>query len=69
MASPICLTDVQLTSIMTAARQLRPRDRSKLLQLIADELRNLTDVGDGQVNTAIRTALAAMQGKRLRWSG
>jgi type VI protein secretion system component VasK len=62
---PVRLTDAQMAAVMEAAKQLRPRDRSKLSQLIADELRGLADVGDGQVNAAIRSAMIAEAGARL----
>jgi hypothetical protein len=42
---------------------------SKMLQLIAEELRGLADVGNGQVNTAVRSAMTAMQAARRAWVG
>ena len=51
---PIALTDAQLTAIFAAARPLAVRDRDPFLQAVAAQLNGRRDVGDSDVNRAIR---------------
>jgi hypothetical protein len=68
MSSPIALTDLQLVTVIDAARHLRLRDRGAFLERIAEHLRGVVaDPGDGDVDRAIRAAAAEMKGARLSY--
>lgn len=54
---PLRLTDAEMTTIITAARQLPGASRASFLQRIARELHERADPGDGDVDRALRTAL------------
>jgi hypothetical protein len=65
--TPLRLTGEQLRTVMDAARHLRPSDRGRFLEHIAERLRALADPGDGDVNTAVRAAMALMGAERSQW--
>jgi hypothetical protein len=52
---PLKLSDEQLTAIMRGAAPLAPNRRSVFLREVADALATAGEIGDGTVNTAIRT--------------
>jgi hypothetical protein len=56
-----------MARVMDAARHLRPRDRGRFLQAVALELRGRADIGDGDVNAALRSALTRFEQERLTW--
>jgi hypothetical protein len=51
---PIALSDAQLDAIFAAARPLAVRDRDGFLQAVAEQLHGRRDLGDGDVDRAIR---------------
>jgi hypothetical protein len=65
--APLRLTDEQLRMVADAARHLRSSDRGRFLEHIAERLRALAEPGDGDVNTAVRAAMALMEAERARW--
>jgi hypothetical protein len=64
---PLRLTESQMARIADASCNLRPRDRGRFLEIIADRLGALTDPGDGDVNSVIRAAMALIEAQRARW--
>jgi hypothetical protein len=50
MSSPIRLTDDQLTELMRLAQPLQPQCRDIFLRILAHELRDRVDVGDGELH-------------------
>jgi hypothetical protein len=62
MSKPIALTDAQLTELMRLARPLQPGSRDVFLRLIAHELRDHDDIGDGLL---FRTARDLIKMHRL----
>ena len=67
MRAPLRLTDAQMATVTAAARQLPMASRSGFLQQVAQELRDHADPGDGDVDRALRAALAAWADQRHRW--
>jgi hypothetical protein len=67
MRAPLRLTDAQMTAVTTAARQLPWASRSSFLQRVAWELREHADPGDGDVDRALRAALAEWADQQHRW--
>jgi hypothetical protein len=51
---PIKLTDTQLNAVFAAARPLALCDRGGFLQAVAEQLHGRRDLGDGDVDRAIR---------------
>jgi hypothetical protein len=54
------LSDDQLEAVMAAARELPSRSRSAFLQAVAGNLQGRSNIGDEDVNRAVRHALLAM---------
>jgi hypothetical protein len=55
VSKPLALTDEQMSAVMNAAAPLRPLDRGRFLQALADALRNEPQpLGDDTVAKAIR---------------
>jgi hypothetical protein len=52
---PLALTDSEMTAVMSAARQLAPRERDGFLRRIAEIISMLPERGDGAVARAIRS--------------
>jgi hypothetical protein len=67
MRAPLRLTDAQMTTVTTAARQLPWAARSSFLQRVAQELHDHADPGDGDVDRALRVALAVWADQQHRW--
>jgi hypothetical protein len=59
------LTGPQLISVLAAAQTLNPRVRERFLESIARTLADRDEPGDGDVDRAIRAALAALHAQRL----
>jgi hypothetical protein len=57
-SSPLALSDSELTAVMSAARQLAPRERDRFLRRIAEIVSMLPERGDGAVARAIRSVWA-----------
>ena len=51
---------------MDAARHLRPQDRAAFLEIVAGHLRHWIEVGDGDIDRAVRSALSAFDPERRR---
>jgi hypothetical protein len=51
---PISLSDEQLDAVMRACAPLQPHERSELLAKLADHLRAVPDVGDGELFRLLR---------------
>jgi hypothetical protein len=51
---PVRLTDQQFADIMRAAQPLQAADREAFLRAVADRLRDVADLGDGQVARVCR---------------
>jgi hypothetical protein len=49
MPKPVSLSDEQLTAVMRACEPLQPSERSELLTRLADRLRAMPEVGDGEL--------------------
>jgi hypothetical protein len=62
MPTPLALTDAQLAALMRLAQPLQPRDRDAFLRILAYELRDRHDVGDGELH---RVASAIIRSHRL----
>jgi hypothetical protein len=57
MATPLALTDAQLTTIMGLARPLSPSQRTTFLEVLADKLRGRGELGDGELHLICRQLL------------
>lgn len=55
-SKPIPLSDAQFGAVMTAAAPLPRQDVERYLQLVAEQLRARTIIGDGDVHRAIAVA-------------
>jgi hypothetical protein len=51
---PIRLTDAQLTEIFRLTKPLQPACRDEFLQILAHELRDRSEVGDGELYRTAR---------------
>jgi hypothetical protein len=60
--SPIALTDSQLTALMAAAAPLQPGDRGVFLEALAVALRDVPEIGDGELH---RVAAETIKAYRL----
>jgi hypothetical protein len=60
--APLGLTDDQLGAIMRLATPLQPQCRDAFLRILAHELRDKRDVGDGELH---RIAAEVIRGYRL----
>jgi hypothetical protein len=63
-AVPLKLSDHQICQLQDACRQIRYDQRHAFLQLVAVHLAGAADVGDGQLNQAIRATLAELRPAR-----
>jgi hypothetical protein len=62
MPTPLRLSDNQLDALMRLAKPLQPQDRDALLRILAYELRDQRDIGDGAL---YRLASAVIKAHRL----
>ncbi len=67
VCAPLRLTDAQMATVTAAARQLPWASRSDFLQRVAQELHDRADPGDGDVDRALRAALAVWADQQHRW--
>jgi hypothetical protein len=44
---PLCLSDEQITTVMSLARPLSPDQRSRFLEMLAAKLNGQREIGDG----------------------
>jgi hypothetical protein len=54
MPKPVSLSDEQLAAVMRTCAPLQPSERSELLTRLADRLRAVPEVGDGQLFRLLR---------------
>jgi hypothetical protein len=62
MPTPLRLCDAQLDALMMLAKPLQPRCRDAFLRILAHELRDKRDVGDGELH---RIASEVIRANRL----
>ena len=60
-SKPIALTDEQLTELMRLAQPLQPQCRDAFLRILAHELRDRVDVGDGELHRIAREVIKSYQ--------
>ena len=58
---PLSFANSQLRTVCAATRQLRYEDRRRYLLLIADELDQCAEVGDGSVSRAVAHAIRTIR--------
>ena len=62
MSQPLALTDNQLDTVLRLAKPLHPACRDAFLRILAHELRDRRDVGDGELH---RIASETIKANRL----
>ncbi|MGA7455639.1 MAG: hypothetical protein WBW73_31865 [Rhodoplanes sp.] len=55
---PLSLSDAQLATVMRLSEPLAPTCRDTLLRILAHELRDRHDVGDGELHRIVRTIIS-----------
>jgi hypothetical protein len=53
-SKPVSLSDEQLSAVMRACEPLQPTERIELLTRLADRLRTVPEVGDGELFRLLR---------------
>jgi hypothetical protein len=56
--TPLSLTDMQLTTLMTIADQLYQIDRDPFLRAVADRFAGKSEVGEGEFSRGLRTIVS-----------
>ena len=62
---PLCLSDAQITTVMSLARPLQPAQRTAFLEMLAAKLNGQRELGDGAISRA--TARAILAADRRGW--
>jgi hypothetical protein len=56
-----------MSAVTDAARHLRPRDRGRFLEAIAERLRDRVEIGGGELTAPWRSASTAFEPERQAW--